>query len=119
MSLTDRAEQLHGRAGPSGTSPQNDNLPNELQELPAVLARTYANLSIFRSAPTPGPSNNCFRCRFTAREKPTNLGSADLTCDSDGRLNRFCRWPQQTVTGTSSPANEPYLIGLFLSVLIK
>ena len=96
LSLTDRsrAEQLTWACARALVDrlPQNDLLPNELQALPAVLARTYyANLSIFRSAPDTWAIQQLFPLMPLHRlnEKPTELGHfADLTCDSDGRLDR-------------------------------
>ncbi len=100
--------------------PEDGTLPEDLKELPAVLAETYyANLSIFRSAPDTWAIQQLFPVMPLHRldEKPTRLGHfADLTCDSDGRLSRFIS------DGRSKPllelhpliADQPYLIGLFL-----
>ncbi len=124
LSLTDRslAEQLTWACAKALLErlPEHSNLPEELQALAAVLARTYyANLSIFRSAPDTWAIQQLFPLMPLHRlgEKPTELGHfADLTCDSDGRLNRFI------ADGTSKPLlelhplqpDEPYLIGMFL-----
>ena len=124
LSLTDRslAEQLAWACAKALLErlPEHSNLPEELQALAAVLARTYyANLSIFRSAPDTWAIQQLFPLMPLHRlgEKPTELGHfADLTCDSDGRLNRFI------ADGTSKPLlelhplqpDEPYLIGMFL-----
>ena len=124
LSLTDRslAEQLTWACAKALLErlPEHSNLPEELQTLAAVLARTYyANLSIFRSAPDTWAIQQLFPLMPLHRlgEKPTELGHfADLTCDSDGRLNRFI------ADGTSKPLlelhplqpDEPYLIGMFL-----
>ncbi|MAS28391.1 MAG: arginine decarboxylase [Synechococcus sp. NAT40] len=124
LSLTDRslAEQLTWACAKALLErlPEHSNLPEELQTLAAVLARTYyANLSIFRSAPDTWAIQQLFPLMPLHRlgEKPTELGHfADLTCDSDGRLNRFI------ADGTSKPLlelhplqpDETYLIGMFL-----
>ena len=124
LSLTDRSlsEQLTWACAKALLKrlPEHSNLPEELQTLAAVLARTYyANLSIFRSAPDTWAIQQLFPLMPLHRlgEKPTELGHfADLTCDSDGRLNRFI------ADGTSKPLlelhplqpDEPYLIGMFL-----
>ncbi len=124
LSLTDRSlsEQLTWACAKALLErlPEHSNLPEELQALAAVLARTYyANLSIFRSAPDTWAIQQLFPLMPLHRlgEKPTELGHfADLTCDSDGRLNRFI------ADGTSKPLlelhplqpDEPYLIGMFL-----
>ena len=124
LSLTDRslAEQLTWACARALLErlPDDGNLPEELQALAAVLARTYyANLSIFRSAPDTWAIQQLFPLMPIHRlgEKPTELGHfADLTCDSDGRLNRFI------ADGRSKPllelhplqADQPYWIGMFL-----
>ena len=129
LSLTDRskAEQLTWACARALVNrlPSEGILPDELQSLPAALARTYyANLSIFRSAPDTWAIQQLFPLMPLHRldEKPTELGHfADLTCDSDGRLNRFI------ADGRSKPLlelhpltpNKPYWIGLFLGGLIK
>jgi arginine decarboxylase len=124
LSLQDRslAEQLTWACARAllDRLPQDGTLPEDLKELPAVLAETYyANLSIFRSAPDTWAIQQLFPVMPLHRldEKPTRLGHfADLTCDSDGRLSRFIS------DGRSKPllelhplvADQPYLIGLFL-----
>ena len=124
LSLTDRsrAEQLTWACAAALVErlPDNSVMPDELQSLPAVLARTYyANLSIFRSAPDTWAIQQLFPLMplHRLRERPKELGHfADLTCDSDGRLNRF------VADGRSKPLlelhglkpDEPYLIGMFL-----
>ena len=124
LSLTDRslAEQLTWACARALLErlPDDGNLPEELQGLAAVLARTYyANLSIFRSAPDTWAIQQLFPLMPLHRlgEKPTELGHfADLTCDSDGRLNRFI------ADGRSKPLlelhplhpDQPYWIGMFL-----
>lgn len=124
LSLQDRslAEQLTWACARAllDRLPEDVTLPEDLKELPAVLAETYyANLSIFRSAPDTWAIQQLFPVMPLHRldEKPTRLGHfADLTCDSDGRLSRFIS------DGRSKPllelhplvADQPYLIGLFL-----
>ena len=95
-------------------------LPDNLKTLPAVLAETYyANLSIFRSAPDTWAIQQLFPVMPLHRlnEQPTRLGHfADLTCDSDGKLNRFINDGQNKPLLELHPLkpNEPYLIGMFL-----
>ena len=96
-------------------------VPEELRSLRSALAKTYyANLSIFRSAPDTWAINQLFPVMPIHRldEKPEELGSiADLTCDSDGKLERF-------IDNGKSKAllelhgfkeDEPYWIGMFLA----
>lgn len=124
MSLTDRsrAEQLTWACAGALVErlPEGVALPDEIEALPAVLARTYyANLSIFRSAPDTWAIQQLFPLMPLQRlgEKPSELGHfADLTCDSDGRLDRFI------ADGHSKPLlelhalqpDQPYLVGMFL-----
>ena len=124
LSLTDRsrAEQITWACAGALVErlPKDVALPNELEALPAVLARTYyANLSIFRSAPDTWAIQQLFPLMPLQRlgEKPSELGHfADLTCDSDGRLDRFI------ADGHSKPLlelhglqpDQPYLVGMFL-----
>ena len=124
LSLTERsqAEQLTWACARALVErlPENTTLPEELQALPAVLALTYyANLSIFRSAPDTWAIEQLFPLMPIHRlgEKPTELGHfADLTCDSDGRLNRFIAdgRSKQLLELHALNSDEPYLIGMFL-----
>ena len=64
----------------------------DLQNLDEQLSDTYFAISRCSSRfQTPGRSSSCSRwCRFWLNERPTNhavLG--DITCDSDGKLDRF------------------------------
>ena len=101
--------------------PSGPSVPEELQALKAALAETYyANLSVFRSAPDTWAIDQIFPVVPLQRlnERPTLLASlADLTCDSDGRLNRFIGNGQAKPLLELHPLieGEPYLIGLFLS----
>jgi arginine decarboxylase len=128
MSLPERAmaEQLTSacsttialrlEALPAGTP-----VPEELERLRASQSGTYyANLSVFRSAPDTWAIDQLFPVLPLHRldEQPTRLGTlADLTCDSDGKLDRFID------RGQSKPllelheleAGQPYWIGLFLA----
>ena len=96
-------------------------VPEELHALKAALAETYyANLSIFRSAPDTWAIDQIFPVVPLQRleQRPTLLASlADLTCDSDGRLDRFIGHGQAKPHLELHPLveGEAYLIGLFLS----
>ena len=101
--------------------PAGTPVPEELERLRASQAGTYyANLSVFRSAPDTWAIDQLFPVMPLHRldQKPTRLGTlADLTCDSDGKLDRFID------RGQSKPllelheleAGQPYWIGLFLA----
>ena len=125
MGLRDRAtaEQLTWTCAEAIAArlPDDQTVPEELSALRSALAGTYyANLSIFRSAPDTWAIDQLFPVLPIQRldQQPTRLANlADLTCDSDGRLDRFIG------DGQAKPLlelhelkeNEPYLIALFLS----
>ncbi|MDE0647364.1 MAG: biosynthetic arginine decarboxylase [Synechococcus sp. SB0668_bin_13] len=98
LSLVDRAkaEQLYWaccRTIAAHLGHQNQPIPADLQPITTALAATYyANFSIFRSAPDTWAIDQLFPVMPIHRlhEPPQVLGTlADLTCDSDGKLNRF------------------------------
>jgi arginine decarboxylase len=101
--------------------PAGTVVPEELRQLPATLAATYyANMSIFRSAPDTWAIDQLFPVLPIQRlnERPTALGSfADLTCDSDGKLERFIDRGQvkPLLELHDLEPDEPYWIGLFLA----
>jgi len=130
LSLPQRAiaEQLAARCGQkiatrleSLSHACSTPVPEELRQLPAVLASTYyANLSIFRSAPDTWAIDQLFPIMPIHRldECPSNLGSfADLTCDSDGKLERFIDRGQvkPLLELHALHPGKPYWIGLFLA----
>jgi arginine decarboxylase len=69
------------------------SLPEDLEALEKDLADTYfANLSVFQSAPDHWAVKQLFPIMpiHRLREKPTRRGViADLTCDSDGKIDQF------------------------------
>ncbi|MED5264298.1 MAG: biosynthetic arginine decarboxylase, partial [Cyanobacteriota bacterium] len=124
ISLPERAlaEQLTWACAEAIMSqlPRNETIPDDLQGLRAVLAGTYyANLSIFRSAPDTWAIKQLFPLMPIHRlnEEPTQLGHfADLTCDSDGKLDNFIGHGQtKTLLELHNlRQNEDYMIGMFL-----
>lgn len=124
------AEQLTAHCGQHIASrlqtlnPRNTNgsgVPEELRQLPAILAGTYyANISVFRSAPDTWAIDQLFPILPIHRldERPGSLGSfADLTCDSDGKLERFIDHGNvKTLLELHElRTGEPYWIGMFLA----
>ncbi len=103
--------------------------PDDLEELDKVLASMYyVNLSIFQSVPDTWAMDQLFPIMPIHRlnEEPTERGTlADLTCDSDGKLDRFIdpREDHKTLLElhplipSKDPSRrfEPYCLGLFLS----
>ena len=125
MGLPDRAtaEQLTWACADAIARqlPEQGAVPEELSALRSALAGTYyANLSIFRSAPDTWAIDQLFPVLPIQRldERPTRLANlADLTCDSDGRLDRFIGdgQPKPLLELHDLTSGEPYLIALFLS----
>jgi arginine decarboxylase len=94
-------------------------VPEDLQPLERAVADTYyANLSVFQSAPDHWAVNQLFPVMPLHRldEKPTRRGIfADLTCDSDGKIDRFIDpHDVKDVLELHSWTGEPYYIGMFL-----
>ena len=124
LSLTERsiAEQLTWACARAihQRLPKDTSLPDDLQALSTVLAQSYyANMSVFRSAPDTWAIQQLFPIMPLQRleEKPTELGHfVDLTCDSDGKLNRFISDGQQKslLELHKLKSNETYLVGMFL-----
>ena len=100
--------------------PQNILLPKELKKLSESLAVTYyANLSVFRSAPDTWAIDQVFPIMPIHRlnKEPKELGHfADLTCDSDGKLEKFIDNGKikNLLPLHELKTKEKYLIGLFL-----
>ncbi len=100
--------------------PKNVLLPKELKKLSESLAVTYyANLSVFRSAPDTWAIGQVFPIMPIHRlnQEPDQLGHfADLTCDSDGKLDQFIDNGKikNLLPLHEFKSEEKYLIGLFL-----
>jgi arginine decarboxylase len=94
--------------------------PEELGDLESALSDTYfCNLSIFQSMPDVWAINQLFPIAPIHRlgERPTRKATiADLTCDSDGKIDRFVddhdvkKW----IELHDFDEGEEYLIGGFL-----
>lgn len=101
---------------------RDSELPDEVDKLKKYLAATYhINLSIFRSVPDSWAINQVFPIMPLHRlhEKPnTQAVLADLTCDSDGKIEHFIG-PSGKVESVLSVHHlcegEPYYMGLFLA----
>ncbi|MGF1534920.1 MAG: biosynthetic arginine decarboxylase [Elainellaceae cyanobacterium] len=114
---------------------QQENVPDDLAHLAAAMAAIYyINLSVFQSVPDSWAIEQLFPIMPIHRldEEPERRGIlADLTCDSDGRIERFierrnakavlelhslvpsnCQSPDH---GNSPPLRyQPYYLSLFL-----
>jgi arginine decarboxylase len=97
-----------------------DNVPEELQDLETILADTYfGNLSIFQSLPDIWAINQLFPVMPIHRlnERPTRHAIiADVTCDSDGKIDRFVdlRDIKKALELHALNPDEPYYLGAFL-----
>ncbi len=99
-------------------------LPKELEGLGERLAETYlCNFSVFQSLPDAWAVGQLFPVVPLQRldEEPTARAVlADLTCDSDGRLDRFPGREGETGVlelppfEAPSEGGEPYHLGIFL-----
>ena len=95
------------------------SVPEDLEDLEKGLADTYyGNLSVFQSAPDHWAVKQLFPVMPIHRldEKPTRRGVfADLTCDSDGKIDKFIdQHDVKDVLELHSWNGGPYYIGVFL-----
>ncbi len=99
-----------------------ESAPEELDSLERILGETYfCNLSIFQSLPDTWAIDQLFPMMPIHRldEPPTRLGVlADITCDSDGKLDRFpdaeSRDCRRALALHPIVPGEPYYLGAFL-----
>ncbi|MDP6981286.1 MAG: biosynthetic arginine decarboxylase, partial [Myxococcota bacterium] len=94
-------------------------VPDDLAGLETDLADTYfGNFSVFQSAPDHWAVKQLFPIAPIHRldEAPTRRGVlADLTCDSDGKIDRFISPHGEERTIDLHELNaEPYFVGVFL-----
>jgi len=124
LSLADRgrAEQLFTQtcqAVRRATCDMQD-LPEALANLQRDLSATYfLNASIFQSLPDSWAIDQLFPIMPLQRleEQPTQGAIlADLTCDSDGRVDRFIgpRGPRPVLDLHTPAADQPYYLGVFM-----
>jgi arginine decarboxylase len=95
------------------------HVPEDLESLEKNLADTYyANFSVFQSAPDHWAVDQLFPVMPIHRldEQPTRRGVfADLTCDSDGKIDQFIDPHDVKHVLELHPLNgQPYYIGMFL-----
>lgn len=91
----------------------------DFEDLQRLLTETYfGNFSIFQSAPDAWAVKQVFPVMPIHRldEEPTRRGViVDLTCDSDGRLDRFIGEDEEQPTLQLHPWNgAPYFLAVFL-----
>ncbi|HET9888393.1 MAG TPA: biosynthetic arginine decarboxylase [bacterium] len=98
---------------------QMDPIPDELRGLERRFCDTfYGNFSVFQSTPDHWAVDQLFPIMPIHRlnEKPARRGIiADLTCDSDGKIDRFIGIPREKqVIELHALNGQPYYIGIFL-----
>jgi arginine decarboxylase len=96
-----------------------DEVPEELEGLEKALADTYfCNFSVFQSAPDSWAIDQLFPVMPLHRlhEEPMRRAVlADITCDSDGKIDRFIdRRDVKSVLELHPLNGEDYFLGLFL-----
>ncbi len=94
-------------------------LPEEFENLERNLAATYfCNFSIFQSLPDTWAIDQIFPVLPIHRldEEPTERAIlADVTCDSDGRVDQFIdKRDVKQVLEVHPPNGDPYYLGFFL-----
>ncbi len=99
---------------------QLDYVPEDLQSLEKLLAQTYfCNFSLFQSVPDFWAVKALFPVMPIHRlaQEPTERAIlADLTCDSDGKMDQFIGLHdvKNTLELHTFKSDEPYLLGVFL-----
>ena len=97
-----------------------DEIPQEFEDLEQILASIYyINLSIFQSAPDCWAIDQLFPILPIHRldQEPTERATlADLTCDSDGKFDRFIDRLDVKPNLELHPyePSQPYYLGMFL-----
>ncbi|NMG10165.1 biosynthetic arginine decarboxylase [Brasilonema sp. UFV-L1] len=100
---------------------KQEYVPDELEDLEQIMASIYyVNLSVFQSAPDCWAIDQLFPIMPIHRldEEPTRRGIlADLTCDSDGKIDRFIdlRDVKSVLELHPFKPGEPYYLGMFLN----
>ena len=97
-----------------------ESVPEELEGLESVLSDIYfCNVSVFQSLPDSWAIDQLFPIMPVHRldERPTrNAVLADITCDSDGKIDRFVslREAKRTLELHELSDGEPYFLAAFL-----
>ncbi len=100
---------------------QQAYVPDDLEDLERIMASIYyINLSVFQSAPDTWAIDQLFPIMPIHRldEEPSRRGIlADLTCDSDGKIDQFIdlRDVKNVLELHPLKPGEPYYLGMFLN----
>jgi arginine decarboxylase len=104
-----------------GIARQQDYVPDDLETLEQNMAAIYyANFSVFQSAPDIWGIDQLFPILPIHRlgEEPTCRATlADLTCDSDGKIDQFIDLKdiKSLLELHTLQPNSPYYLGMFLN----
>ncbi|MCU0532319.1 MAG: biosynthetic arginine decarboxylase [Hydrococcus sp. Prado102] len=124
-----RAEQLYWACCSKilNIARREDYVPDDLEDLEKIMASIYyVNLSVFQSAPDSWAIDQLFPIMPIHRlnEEPSQRGIlADLTCDSDGKIDQFIDLKDVKSVLELHPLKqqknqqlsyEPYYLGMFL-----
>jgi arginine decarboxylase len=101
------------------TADRSSEVPEEIEPLGRALADIYyCNFSVFQSIPDSWAIGQLFPiCPIHKldQEPERRAVIADLTCDSDGKIERFIdRRDVKNVLEVHDPAGQPYYLGAFL-----
>jgi arginine decarboxylase len=100
---------------------KEEYVPDDLEDLEKIMASIYyINLSVFQSAPDCWAINQLFPIMPIHRldEEPICRATlADLTCDSDGKIDQFIdlRDVKSVLELHPLKPGEPYYLGMFLN----
>tara|TARA_R110002096_G_scaffold16898_12_gene58138 strand:- start:79618 stop:81531 length:1914 start_codon:yes stop_codon:yes gene_type:complete len=100
--------------------PSEEEIPEDLAELERLLCDTFVlNFSLFQSLPDSWAVDQIFPILPIHRlnEEPTRRAIlADITCDSDGRIDKFAdsRTSKNVLELHAPQEGKPYYIGFFL-----
>jgi arginine decarboxylase len=100
---------------------QQEYVPDDLEDLEKIMASIYyVNLSVFQSAPDSWAIDQLFPIMPIHRldEEPTKRATlADLTCDSDGKIDQFIDLYDVKHVLELHPvkSGEPYYLAMFLN----
>jgi arginine decarboxylase len=90
-----------------------------LPEMEAILTdRYFCNFSLFQSLPDSWAIDQLFPILPIHRlnERPTRRGTLqDVTCDSDGKIDRFVGERERSLDLHAFDPSEPYILGIFLT----
>ena len=98
-----------------------DEFEDIVPEVESILIdRYFCNFSLFQSLPDSWAIDQLFPIMPIHRldEEPTRRGTLqDMTCDSDGKIDRFAGWrkPKPFLELHPFDHGEPYILGVFLT----